>query len=387
MRTAYTSISPVSTTYSTIHHICRLRNLGVDRAIVNVWDTFVYEHPAFVARMDPTRNRREQLEIGVRIIEGVLRSLDIDYRITYLSESWPRMFRKARPTRAFSRVLSSITFRDIKEKASFRYPYFDEFTLSKMNYIIADYLIATYLHEVHPELATAPAAVYLTGERFRVFGKTISSIISKIDPGIGLPDISYVKDFPFITDPVTDVMPSIEMSLQQITTIVASHNASTKMDASSLLELFVVLGDIITEGNYLFEGKKMKSQAVLAHASKNPSKIAAIIAENLVAYHETIRSLAKPRDLATTKSLLVADAKSFDHAVRPLNELKLSILSLCDGRRTSFEIAKELDVPLPTVSVYFGRLRQMGMISTDRRPHRLIKNIVVDLEGMGQERQ
>ena len=384
MRSVYTNLSPISNTYSIIHHLFYLKNnVHADRVYLCIWDTFVYEHQLFLKRLDPHKSKQEMLEENVLFLEKIMDALDLDYKIIYFSEAWSRMFKKPVIARTFSRVLSKITFKDIKEKSSFQYTFFDDVTLAKMNYIIADYIIATYFHEIFPEFTSSTLHYYLTGERFKTFARTVTSTITEEDPIIELPIITFVLDFPFLLNPQTNISPSVGMSDYTIKEIVAAHCVNKLLGDREVRDFLNVLSDVIPPGGFVIAQHGAAKEEVVEHVIEYPAQMAAVLTENLVLYFGLIKELIKKdKDSNISKTLFVSDAKSFDEHVKPLNTLKLAILSLCDGKKTSFEIASLLDIPLPTVSVYFGRLRRLGLINAGKRPKRIVKNIVIDLDGI-----
>ncbi len=381
VKTLYTNVSPVTLSYSITRHFFYLcKHYKPDRAYICVWDSFVYEHPVFLKRLSSGRSKQDQLMEHLKIVEGILCAEGIDYKIIYLSEAWGRMFKRPTVARIFSRVLSRITFQDIKEKSQFQYTYFDDFTLAKMNYIIADYLIATYLAEIFPEIASGRPSYYLSGERFKAFAKTISAIISDEDPMALMPAPIYVPDFPFIRNPANDTMPGFGMNLAAIREIVEAHYGGREPVEAEVRDIFEVFSDAIPPDSFLANEKRMSmEEAVSMSKGEDGSDI---IAENLHLYFSNLRDMIRPKEKEPLISLYITDGKSFDRTIKPLNTLKLAVLTACDGKHTSFEIASQLGVPLPTVSVYFSRLRALGMISAERRPKRLVKNIVIDLDNL-----
>ena len=66
-------------------------------------------------------------------------------------------------------------------------------------------------------------------------------------------------------------------------------------------------------------------------------------------------------------------------AFSPRDHCKLLILKNCDGKNSILEISKKSGIKLSTVSTYITQLRNIGLLTTNKKPKRSADNIVLNL--------
>ncbi|MBU0958744.1 MAG: hypothetical protein KKB31_02235, partial [Nanoarchaeota archaeon] len=142
MKIIYTNISPVTNTYTNINHIFYLMKQKPQKIYICVWDKFVYEHPVFEKNLGNDVNKKEKLKENVEILEKLMTYLKMDYKIIYLSEAINRLFSNSHYLSEFQDILSKIKVENLKQGCEIEYIPFNCISLSRINYIISDYLIA-----------------------------------------------------------------------------------------------------------------------------------------------------------------------------------------------------------------------------------------------------
>ncbi|MFH1637200.1 MAG: winged helix-turn-helix domain-containing protein [Candidatus Woesearchaeota archaeon] len=103
------------------------------------------------------------------------------------------------------------------------------------------------------------------------------------------------------------------------------------------------------------------------------------ISVNLMDYFSAVEKLEK-KPKRSRRSVYVVTREEFTRRVKPLNEMKLNILSYCDDTNTSLDIANRTGIKLSTVSTYFSRLREHGLITSNKKPERTVDKFVIELK-------
>ena len=173
MKTIYTYISPITKAYTNFNHMFYLKKIGAKKVYLCVWDNFVFESDIFNKSLAERTNKAQKLQENVEALERLLHHLNIDYKIIYLSDAWTRLFRNSEFSQIFQKILTTLKVSDLMKGLAINYIPFGELTISQVNYIIADYLIALNLPELFPEICSTPPKYYLTSERFKIFQKNI----------------------------------------------------------------------------------------------------------------------------------------------------------------------------------------------------------------------
>lgn len=382
MKIIYTNISPVSAAYTNLNHIYYLNKLKPSKVYLCVWDNFVFEHNIFQKNLDNTKNKVQKLQENVQIIEKLMSFLNIDYKIIYLSEAWARLFRNSDYSSTFQKILSHLRIKDLKEGFEIEYIPFDKISLSKINYIIADYLIAMYLPELFPEICSTQPTHYLTSERFRVFHGKIDSYIESTYQKYEPPATIFVKRVPVIVHPETEAIPSMEMSQEAIKEIVREYYKEKKISETEIHDLFAVLTEVLDK--LYFKEEVLSFESLKNKLKKsNKSLIIETISLNLYKYFSKVQSIIQKENVKErNKSLFIAETGDFERNIKPLNPLKLKILQYCDGTNTSLDIARKTGLKLSTVSSYLTHLKIQKLISNDRKPKRNVDSIVINLKDM-----
>ena len=378
MNIIYTNISPVTKAYTNLNHIYHLKNHAkANKVYLCVWDNFVYENEIF----QNVKNKPQKLEENVDVLKKLMSHLKMNYNTFTFSEAWDRLFRNSEYSAVFQKILSKITIGDIKKGFDLEYIPFDNISIAKLSYIIADYLIAMAMPELFPELCTAQPTHYLTSVRFKVFYNIISEVIEHSYVKFTPPKVIYTDNIPVIIHSKSGLIPSMEMSKIHMCKIVSDYYDNKKFSTKELNHLLDVL-DAVLNNNFMYNDKIFSREQILTKV--NSANITSVITDNLMQYFSIVNKAVQQQNIKDkTKTLFVGGADKFEKHIKPLNPIKLKILQNCDGENTSLNIAQRTGLNLSTVSTYLNYLKNQELIDGGRKPKRLVDNIVIDIKNMG----
>ena len=366
MKIIYTNISPVTNAYTNLNHIYYLKKQNPKKVYLCIWDNFVFEHPVFEKGLDYTKNKTQKLQENVEVLEKLMTSINMDYKIIYLSEAMDRLLKNSEFSSILQRILSRFKIENLRKGFEIEYIPFNQISLSKINYIISDYLIAMNLPELFPELCPTAPNYYLTSERFRIFQKEIISYLSTTYLKYEPPKPIFVRKVPVIISDKEEI-PSIEMSKEKINDIVKSHYENKKISDKEISDLIEVFSPVL---------KSLR-------LSKTKKKFIEQVSEGLYDYFFKIQKIIqKQNSKERTRSLFISNKKEFERQIKPLNDIKLEILKLCNGTNSSLDISKKTGINLSTISTYFNYLKNQGLITGNRKPKRAVDSIVINLKEM-----
>lgn len=367
MKIIYTNISPVTNAYTNINHIYYLKKQNPKKVYLCIWDNFVFEHPTFEKDLDYKTNKLQKLNENVEVLEKLMNHLGIDYKIIFLSEAMDRFLKNSKFSSTFHKILSYFKVEDLTKGGKIEYIPFSRISLSKINYIILDYLIAMNLPELFPELCSTAPNQYLTSERFKVFHEKIEDYLSSSYIKYSSPKPIFVKKVPVIISS-EDEIPSMNMSYEKIKLIVENYFKDKKISKTEIQDLILILEEVL--------GK-------LKNNKKKRNEIIAEISKYLNDYFIKIQKIVQKENIKDrTKSLFISEKSLFEKNIKPLNSIKLEILKFCDGTNTSLDISRKTGINLSTISTYFNFLRKQELISGNKKPKRVVDNIIINLRDM-----
>ena len=380
MKTVYTNISPITNAYTNFNHIFYLKNkLKAKKVYLCIWDSFVLEDPRFYRKIDARKNKLHKLEENIRILEKLLKYCKIDYKIIYFSEAWDRLFKKTAFSMLFKKIVSKINFKDMIKGFDLTYIPFEDISVSKINYIIADYLIALHLNELFPELCENIPEIYLTSTRFKIFNNIIYSVLSENYGYLKFPELVLTENIPVIIHSKTGIIPSLEMNYDSIHKIVKNH-FENRNDQKEILDFLKVLNCVID--NFEYKNKKVKLNSLFNILKNDKSLVIENLSLNLKNYFDKIKEILKTSKVEEKKkSLFITEEHEFER-IRNLNPLKLRILKYCNGNNSSLDIARKTGLNFGTISSYFTQLKKQGLISNSKKPERKFQNIVLDFDSI-----
>lgn len=379
MKIIYSNISPITNAYTNINHIFYLKKQNPQKVYLCIWDNYLFEN-SILENYDE-HAKKEMLTQNVNILQKLMDHLGINYRIVYLSDMWHRLFKNLKTARIYQQILSSINLEQIRKGFAINYTPFGEISLSRLNYIIVDYLISIYLNEIAPEVCNSQPTHYLTSERFRIFKRDIDHVL-KLNSVYSPPTALFVTNVPVIMHKKQKVIPSMGMSIETIKQIIDSNYENKLPDKKEISDLLEVLSNV--NPTVKLEDSEVAQDKALGVIGKlNYRSFVEMLADNLYAYFERINDIAAKVELKNQKkSLFISKHGEFNQHIKPLNKIKLEILKYCDGENTSLDIAKKSGIKLSTVSTYLTHLKNKGLLDESRKPKRTVDNIVINLEVM-----
>jgi len=379
MKIIFTNISPITKSYTNINHIYYLKKQKPQKVYLCVWDNFVFEHPIFDKSVSSSANKIERLKENVLILEKLMSFLKIDYKIIYLSEATNRLFKNPAYLKEFHDILSSIKIEDLNKGLGIEYVPFSKISLSRIHYIITDYLVATYLPELFPELCSSAPNYYLTSERFSTFKDSIDHTLKNNFTKHFPPKTVYVQKVPVILHPEKEIIPSLEMSIESIKNIVSAHYAK-KPEIKEFNDLLDVFSNVLD--GFVFNNKKFsKEEIIISYNQIKKEDFVEFISYCFYNYFSKVSGITSKIDVTEQKkNLFISQIKDFNKTIKPLNEIKLIILKNCDGSNSSLDISKKTGIKLSTVSTYLTHMKNKGLVDNSKRPRRLVDSFVIDLE-------
>ena len=380
MKIIYTNLSPINNAYTNLNHIFHLKNQNPQKTYICIWDSFVLENHIFGKDSDDSKTKAERLQDNVDKIEKLLTFLKIDYKIIYLSEAMNRLFKSPSRMSQFQNILSGFTIGELRKGFELNYIPFSDISLSRINYIILDFLIATYLPELYPELCSSQPTHYLTSERFKIFQNEINHSLKKNVSKYVSPKSLFVTNVPVIMHPEEKIIPTLEMSLDSIRRIVSAHYTK-KPDNKELFDISEILLNVLPKLTY--KDKNYSKNELNDLTKFKLSEIIEFISINLYNYFEEINKITSEVIIdRQKKSQYITTFEDYNNQIRELTDIKLQILKHCNGKNTSLDISRKTGLKLSTVSPYLTQLKQKRLIEDARRPKRLIDSFVIDLEAL-----
>lgn len=379
MKILYTNLSPINNAYTNLNHLFHLKKQNPQKLYLCVWDSFVYESSLF-EKGNANKSKNDKLQENIEKIEKILTYLKIEYKIIYLSEAMNRLFKSSNHLLQFQTLLSNFNIEQLKKGFELNYIPFGSITLSRLNYIIADYLIATYLPEIYPELCSSQPTHYLTSERFRVFQDEIDHTLKNNSSKFVPPKTIYVTNVPVIMHPEERIIPSLEMSYESIKRIVSAYY-SKKPTSKETIDISEILLNVLSDLKH--KDKKYFKNDLNELTKLKHEEIVDLISLNLYKYFEEInRITAEVVIQKQKKSHYISTFRDYKDFIRQMTDIKLEILKHCNGRNSSLDISKLTGLKLSTVSTYMTHLKDSRVIEDAKRPKRLIDSFVIDLEAL-----
>lgn len=380
MKIIYTNLSPINNAYTNLNHIFYLAKQNPQKLYLCIWDNFVSENQIFGKNSNNAKEKSEKLQESVDKIEKILTYLKIDYKIIYLSEAMNRLYRNSNLQAQNQHIQSNFTIAELKKGFELNYIPFGDISLSRINYIISDFLIATHLPELYPELCSSQPTHYLTSERFKVFQNEIHHSLKKNIIKYVPPKIIFVTGVPVIMHPEEKIIPTLEMSLDSIRRIVSAYY-SKKPTNKEILDMAEVLLCVLP--SLAHKDKKYLKNELNELTKFNLNEIIDFMSVNLYKYFEEINRITAEIIIdRQKKSQYITTFKDYNDQIRNLTNIKLEILKHCNGKNTCGDISEKTGLKVSTISPYLTQLRRKRLIEESMRPKRLIDSFVIDLEAL-----
>lgn len=178
-------------------------------------------------------------------------------------------------------------------------------------------------------------------------------------------------------------IPSIEMPVHELKRVFSEYYSKKEPEDKEVDDFLNILQPVLND-NFVLGEQRVPVSKVLKHINTDDKhKLCEILAENLHEYFSKLKDVLSTKEVEKpSKAKYITDEKDFSQLLKTLNPLKIRILQECNGLNSSFDIARKAGLNKNTVSPYLTQLRNLGFITNDRRPRRLINSLVIDLEGI-----
>lgn len=381
MNYIYSHLVPISVAYTNINHVLVMNEMKPEKMYLTFWDNYALEN--YIFDRIGVLNKPKQIEENIDSFKKIINNLNIPHHTLIFSEASKRIVRDRDYYNLLNQILAELSLQQLSEGYKINKQLFSEMTISNIITILVDYLIATFLDKIYPELSLEKPTIYLTSERFKIFYPAIEKILRREYSSIQLPQPVYTS-IPFFNCPKRGILPSAYMGFDEIRTILREHfnNKDKELSISEVEEFVKMLARVIDK--FKFKNETLSVDAFLKKLKLcQKEQIVDLFAQSLFDYYLKIEAIISASSKENKKdSLLIRDPKTFKQKVKPLNELKLRILSLCNGNNSSLDISKILSLNLSTVSAYIGQLKQLNLLTEERKPLRKIDHIVINLKGV-----
>lgn len=380
MTVLYTNISPISLCYNNLAHFIEIKkNYNPKKIYICVWDSYVLEDERL--KTDSiNKTKLDVLKENVEVIEKIMKYLEMDYRIIYLSDAWTKLFKNKFISSIFQRILFRISVNDLVMGKELKYLVLEELNISKINYIIADYLICHFLKELYPELCETNPDNYVC-----IYTKIFERIIQDTMKKEGIEKFVKITSasIPIIISKKKGTIPAMNMQQSEIKNIVNDHIKNNTLNEAFIYDFFEILSNFLGETSFVdSEGNRISLNKLKEKKEfKNQKKLGDIISLNLIEYFNKVNEIVKNIKIEDKKeTLYVRKYHEFDNYAKKLNSIKIDILKNCNGKNSSLDIAKLTRNKLSTISTYMSHLRDMGLITNDKKPYRKHDNLVINFE-------
>ncbi|MBU0461727.1 MAG: hypothetical protein KJ574_04025, partial [Nanoarchaeota archaeon] len=170
-----------------------------DKLYLCFWDQEVYPFQRFGDYLLSTQTYDQKIKDVVRDISAFLTAQGVNHEIVYMSDAFKRVLSDEQLNELLFFILSKINVGHIEDTyGNMKYLAARPVTVSKIVYLVADYLIGAHFTKLFSELTPIEVTDFYTGERFK-------AVIAKIEEGItekGLivshPRIIYAKQIPIL---------------------------------------------------------------------------------------------------------------------------------------------------------------------------------------------
>jgi len=378
MTIVYTHSVPLTVGYPNISHFLTLRDIKPSKIYVNFWDNFVLEHPVFERISGP--HKLKTLNDNIDSYEKIILSLGAPFESLIYTEASSLLLRDKDYYNILQQILSQITTENLLKGIEIRGWVYKEITISNILNIIIDYLIAVFIESLYPKKNFHQPDIYFSSERFKLFYPIVEEVLKKEVPGVKLPQPFYIS-FPFIQCPKSNLVPSVGMNYKKIYNIIRNYFEKEDIKKFELEKLINCLTMVLP--NFKFKDSRINKDSFIRKLKIcNKDMTIKLLTQSFMDYYSRIEKIIFSDTNRNKETIIINDIFSFEEKIKPLNNLKLKILSLCNGDLTSLEIARALKLKLSTVSAYISQFKNKGLVTNEKRPKRIADNIIFNLGDM-----
>lgn len=363
---SYSSIATISINYPVtdlILHIKEHYEEG-DTLVLCFWDFSSFNTGSIT---------KENTRFVVNQLSKLLNALEIKNHIIYLSDALQRINNDEKISRMFFSSLLNINFEKInKVYGNYKYLRLDNSTLGKMNFIVADYIIALFFDQLYPDLSKGEKIkVYFSSERFLGVKSEIEEAVSR-GSAIEFPQVNYWKKIPILNHSTKEWISST-MSKKEIESEI---KVNWPIKDETIIDLVSV--GLRLKNNSLTE--KINSFIQKIGKLNDEIKIREIV-DIFYSYFYNIKKLIQSAEEGNIKKITYVNTKEkFKKIIGNINPAKFEILRYCDGERTVEDIINAVSIKESSVRTYLSKMKNENLITHSKKPLRLVDEIIVAFE-------
>ncbi|MBT4174883.1 hypothetical protein HOC80_01635 [archaeon] len=381
-RVFYANLYAESLHYPMIHYIQDLKDTMKkgDKLILCIWDKRIYSFQ----KPEAVDFRTKQKEV-INNIQAILNYYEVDYEIIFLSDAFLRLVKVDEFNELLYRILSKISVNQVENAyRSEMYLSRRPITISKLVFIVADYLISLFFKKLFPELNVKEVTNYFTGKRFKAVLEVIEESISEIGIIVSFPRVLYTNPIPILNYDSGKWI-SVEMSKNEVEKAIREA-LKDKLKLKQIKEiihlLHYLLGD---DGFYICKDDKSlnasKDELIDSFKELKKEDLIKTLTVNIYNYLGFVKdNMLTSRDDKLKKVNYIKDAKSLKSILSVLNPSKMEILKLCDGKNSIKEIIEKSPMKPSSTQSYISRLKASGIISKSNIPKRFVNEVVISFD-------
>ncbi len=381
-RVFYANLYAESLHYPMIHYIQDLKDTMKkgDKLILCIWDKRIYSFQ----KIEAVDFRTKQKEV-INNIQAILSYYEVDFEIVFLSDAFLRLVKVDEYNELLYRILSKISVNQVENAyRSEMYLSRRPITISKLVFIVADYLISLFFKKLFPELNVKEVTNYFTGKRFKAVLEVIEESISEMGVIVSFPRVLYTNPIPILNYDSGKWI-SVEMSKNEVEKAIREA-IKDKLKPKQIREitnlLHYLLGD---NGFYICKDNKSinasKEELVNSFKELKKEDLVKTLTANIYNYLGFVKdNMLISKDDKLKKVNYVKDAKSLKSILSVLNPSKMEILKLCDGKNSIKEIIEKSPMKSSSTQSYISRLKASGIISKSNTPKRFVNEVVISFD-------
>jgi len=375
--------------YPVIDYLVQLASLmdKEDKVVLCFWDKPIYKFQGRKFSLRDTETVVDKTKEIVEQLRSILAYYKIKSQVIFLSDAYSRLVRKEEFQDILNIALGKLTLGYLEDMYKLnKYLAHRPLTISKVIYMVADFLIALGFDKIYPELGIKKIDYYYTGERFKVVNDVITESLSDYDMVYKRPAIKYVSTIPIISYEEGKWI-SVGMTQSRIKDAILNCEFKKEIEMKDFEVLFKIIQRVIGEEavtfykivkgrkNFLsssFEDlKKLSKEEKIENLAENFQKYLDYVGENM---------LDSQLDSETKRINYVKTPEQLKEVLDILNPSKMAILSLCDGTHTVRDIINKSSMKPNSVQSYISRLRAKGLITKDSMPVKKINEILISFD-------
>ena len=357
-----------------------------DEVILCFWDKTIYQFQEKSIHLLKSNEKREKNLELVDALRSILAYHKIKSKVIFLSDAFNRLAKDEKLFSLLNKTLGKLTLGYIEDMYNLnKYLTHRPLTISKVMYMVSDYIVALGFSSLHRELNVKKIDYYYTGERFKVVYEKINESILEYNSIYKKPAIWYVSTIPIISYESGRWI-SLGMEKEEIKNMIQNADFRKGIDVSDFKEMFEIIGRLLgREKIKLIKYNNNETE----NLNYNPQTLAEMDKKELVdslslGFYDYMQHLENDvmvvdPNQGMKKVNYIKTPEQLKNIMCMLNPSKMEILRLCDGNNTIKEIVKKSSIKASSVQSYISQLRANDIITKDSKPKKRVDEILISL--------